>query len=170
MRFATALAVLAVCSVAAPSDDPFAGTWKMDLEKSSNNVGVPLPKSFIRTYTPGPNGTLTVEATVITSEGKDYKINGVVGDDKDTPTTSDTGGPFYKFLSMDTSRSTRKGPRELRSVFLKDGKQIGTSTSQMSEDGQTITQTMTGTRTDGGGRLEMTAIWIKQPHVRQAPE
>jgi hypothetical protein len=93
--------------------DPYIGTWKMNLEKSTSTD--PLPKNKTITFTgEGQNLLATVEGT--DAQGKPYKhIVSHIYDGQHHPVT---GNPLY-----DTSAFTRVGNTINRTTF-RNGKPV----------------------------------------------
>src|SRR5467141_237785 len=86
-RFAFVLSFLIVTAVAAgplmAQDNPFVGTWKLDVAKSKYDPG-PAPKSQTRTW--DASGKVTVEG--INAAGKPVTYGyPIMNDGKDYPTT-----------------------------------------------------------------------------------
>jgi hypothetical protein len=152
----TRLVLTAVCAVAfgaaaqAQTPDPLAGTWKLDVAKSTYKPG-PAPKSA---------------TVVITSEGKGIKVavDAVMADGplkwgyssardgKDTPVT---GHPLYE-----SAAATQNSPTEGTIVYKRAGKTVATTKTSVSKDGKTLTVTSTGT--DAKGEFNNVGVYTKQ--------
>jgi hypothetical protein len=131
--------VALAAGAAAQSVDPFVGTWKMDMAKSTYKPG-PAPKS----------STLVIEAA-----GKGFKVSvdsmtatgplkwgyTAIPDGKDHPVT---GHPSADAVSM-----TLPTPNERVGVFKRGGKTLFTSKAVASKDGKTMTITQEGTDAKG---------------------
>jgi hypothetical protein len=159
MRTALMASMLAAFATAAPAADLFAGTWKLNPAKSTNNWGQKPAQSMTRTYTPTSNG------------GYEVKIEGVDGEGKAISNTLQAGGNVEVAIQNSTSQvvkllgathvlSRRVNDRKLVATYLKDGKPIGTSTSTLSGDGRTLTMKVDGTSTDGK-KLSGTNVYEK---------
>jgi hypothetical protein len=137
--------ILAACALALParssaqSPDPFAGTWKLEVAKSSYKPG-PAPKSI----------TLAIEAA---GKGMKVSVDGVGADGpvkwgytaqpdgKDVPVT---GNP-----NADAASMTLPSPTERVVVFKRGGKPAMTSKAVVSKDGKAMTITQDGTDAKG---------------------
>ena len=112
---ATIMVVFALPAVAA--DDPFAGTWKLNVAKSKYSVGTP-PKSEMRSYEAqgdgeklsvsgvAADGSLVTWGYTVRFDGKPYPITG-----------SGPGG-------ADAIAVKRVNPRRVEATMLKGGKAI----------------------------------------------
>jgi hypothetical protein len=152
----TRLVLTAVCAVAfgaaaqTQTPDPLAGTWKLDVAKSTYKPG-PAPKSA---------------TVVITSEGKGIKVAvdavmvdgplkwgySSARDGKDTPVT---GHPLYE-----SAAATQNSPTEGTIVYKRAGKTVATTKTSVSKDGKTLTVTSTGT--DAKGEFNNVGVYTKQ--------
>lgn len=121
--------ILCAAILRAQPTDPFVGTWKLNLTKST--YVTPLPKSMTITFALAERGwTVTVDA--IGPDGQPQKWGYTsVFDGSESPVS---GNP-----AIDTVVArTRAGTVE----YLKAGKVISTTTSVMSDDGKTLTVTI----------------------------
>lgn len=117
------LLVSATAALAAAADHSFAGTWKMNLEKSHLTGQMSIVTKL-------PNGMMhEVDGAI----GFDYRVDG-----KDYPTVPGM-----------TMAVTQSGENSWDSVFKKDGKVQGTGHLHLSKDGNTIERTYTFYRPDG---------------------
>ncbi len=115
-------------------NDPFAGTWKLNLAKSKYNAGTP-PKSEMRTYEAqgdgeklsvtgvAADGSRVVWGYTVRFDGKPYPITG-----------SGPGG-------ADAIAVKRVNARRVEATMLKGGKVIETASREVSQDGKTMTAT-----------------------------
>lgn len=137
---ALALGVVAFSARAmAQSVDPFIGTWKMDVAKSTYKPG-PAAKSSTVVIEPAGKG-LKVSVDVTTPDGPmkwSYTAN---PDGKDVPVT---GYPNGDSVSM-----TLPSANERVLVFKRGGKPTVTSKAVLSKDGKTMTVTQDGTDPKG---------------------
>lgn len=117
------LAGLTLITAAAFAENPFAGTWKVDLAKS---------KLTGRTVTFAPAGPGEVR---ITEGGQSYtfKTDG-----------SDATTPFG-----DTANWTKVDDKTWKAVFKKGSTVLDTDTWKLSDDGKTISVNSTGTKPNG---------------------
>lgn len=150
------LGIAAICAIAlgaviVAQTDPLAGTWKLDVAKSTYSPG-PAPKSA---------------TVVIESQGKDLKVAvdsvtadgpmkwgySSAGDGKDTAVT---GNPMYDAVSV-----TRNSPSANTIVYKKAGKPVMTVKVSVAKDGKTMSTTSDGT--DAKGRkVHNVAHYTKQ--------
>jgi hypothetical protein len=117
----------AVSSAQAP--DPFVGTWKVNLTKSK--YVTPAPKSMTVTFAPAPKGyAVTIEATGPDGQPQKWGY---------TSSFDGSENPVWGNPSVDmVVARTRTGTVE----YLKAGKVITTTSSVMSDDGKTLTVTV----------------------------
>lgn len=152
----TALALSAV--VSAPlmaQESPFVGSWKLNTEKSKF-VGRPMPKSLTREVAAeGKGAKYTYKG--INGEGKpiDYTFSTML-DGKASPVTG-TGAPG----GADSIAITRVNASKSTGVFYKGGKEVGTSTAEVSKDGKVTTVTGSG-KTADGKEYNTTSVYDKQ--------
>lgn len=129
-------------SAQAKSQDPWIGTWKGNLEKS--------------TYSPGPKPKVPATVT-IEKAGDSMKTTIVATDPQGKPTRSETvwmldgkdnpvkGGPAPNM----TAAYKRIDDRTFEVMGKVDGKPTMTTRVTISADGKTMTATQTGTNVDG---------------------
>ncbi len=145
-RMMLVLGVLALGMFAAgqlkADDNPYLGTWKLNAAKSKAE-NTTVPKSMTRTVTAagamvkyvfegvGQDGAALNYSFTIAYDGKDYPVTG-------------TGMPG----GADTISIKRTGSKAT-AVLKKGGKEVGTSTSDVSADGKTTTLTASGKTADG---------------------
>jgi hypothetical protein len=147
------VASLMVVVVLFAQTDPRIGSWKLNPEKSKYDPG-PAPKSDSRRYEATPDGT---RATVITTpasgspttvtytaklDGRDYPISG-------SPT-------------FDTIAIRRVDDHTAEVTLKKGGKVVQTSKSVISQDGKTMTNTISGTDSSGQP-VHNVLVFDKQP-------
>jgi hypothetical protein len=159
-RLAVGIAVTAVCAVAmsvsssaqAPPD-PFAGTWKVDLAKSTYKPG-PAPKSLTVDITAAADKTFKVAVDGVDPEGKPIKTGyTATRDGKDVPVT---GSPAF-----DTAALTQTGPNDVSIVYKKGGKPAVTAKASVAKDGKTMTVNYTGTDPKGQA-INNVVLYVKQ--------
>ncbi|HYK38518.1 MAG TPA: hypothetical protein VEU98_00755 [Candidatus Eremiobacteraceae bacterium] len=136
-------------------DNPFVGTWKLNIAKSKFG-SAQAPKSVTRTvvaqgdgakYTferVNADGTTSVYSFTAHYDGKDYPVSG-------------TGMPG----GADSIAGTRINSHRVESVLKKNGKQVGTSVSEVSADGKTTTIKAMGKNPDGSA-YETESVYDKQ--------
>jgi hypothetical protein len=137
---AAAICALALGVGATAQTDPMAGTWKLDVAKSTYKPGPP-PKSATVVLDPVGKGGLKVAVDAVTADGPMKWSYSSQGDGKDVPVT---GNPAY-----DTANVTRGNPNESTIVYKKGGKTIVTVKASVSKDGKTLTTTTDGTDAKG---------------------
>jgi len=135
-------ALFAAFTVAAQSADPWIGTWKLNLEKS--------------TYSPGPKPT-TAGIVKMESVAGGVKITIDGKDDQGKPTHVEIGGKFDgkdnpvvgSPLPNSTDALKRIDARSFEVAGKLDGKPTVTTRVTISADGKTMTATQTGTNPQG---------------------
>ena len=146
VRFGITVAVLAVAALAflpqssAAEDDPFLGTWVLNVAKSKFDPG-PAPKDQTVTYEAVADGVkITVKFTDAEGKPITYSFTGKY-DGKDYPST---GSPNW-----DTQSLKRVNANTLEFTRKKTGKVVETGTNVVSADGKTRTITGTGVNAQG---------------------
>jgi|SRR5579862_1864110 len=148
---AVSMLVLAA-SLPAQAGDPFTGTWKLNVAKSTYDPG-PAPKSATVTIAAAGQGR-KVTSKGVDAQGKPTGIAYTANfDGKDYPVT---GSPDYDMVSLkrvdaNTVATTRK----------KGGKVVQTMTSVVAKDGKSYTSTATGTNAKGE-KIHTVAVYEKQ--------
>ena len=139
--------------LAQSSSDPAAGTWVLNVGKSSYKPEPP-PQSETRTYEVTPDGTrvtvhqVAADGTALT-ETSTYKLDG--------KPYAFTGSP-----NVDTVEVTRVNARESRNTLMRNGKTIGHLTQMVSKDGKTLTQTVTIRRAATGKTQHEVRVYDRQ--------
>jgi hypothetical protein len=151
-----AIALIAVAggaSIATAADsDPVVGTWQLNVPKSTFSAG-PALKSQTRTYSQSGD-KITLVMTTVGPDGKTvtthttYQLNG-----KDFPVT---GTADYDSLSAKPINSNKA-----EFTLKKAGKQIGTTSRTVSQDGKTLTA-KTNVMTAAGEKSENTLVFEKK--------
>jgi hypothetical protein len=130
-----------------------AGTWKLNLVKSTFSPG-PAPRSMIITYTTDGE-SLKIAVDRMTAEGSPQHHEVTAGyDGKDYPVTGDP--------TADMIRLKRISSAEGESIFTKGGKVVEVNRRALSADLRTLTITAEGTTADGRPRKDV-AVYDKQP-------
>ena len=162
-RILLLLAALAVSTVAAGTlkaqtmtqASPFLGTWKLNVQKSKV-TGIPMPKSLTREVVTQDGGTKFIYKGVA-ANGKPIDYSFVTNyDGKDSAITG-TGAP----AGADAVAIKRVGSYKSEAILKKGGKEIGTSTSEVSRDGKVSTITGTG-KTPSGKDYSSVIVYDKQ--------
>ena len=131
----TAILVLALATAAIAADDPFVGTWKLNVTKSKLNGGPPPVRSQTTTFTiqdngykvvgdgVGPDGKSFHEVQHLTNlDGKEHVV---------------TGKP-----NQDASINTKVDANTIIGIRKKDGKEVENISLVVSKDGKALTLTM----------------------------
>lgn len=146
----SAMLVLMAGSLLVAQDNPFVGTWKLNVAKSKYVPGPP-PQSSSRTW--DANGMVMVSGVnaagksmsygyTIKDDGKEYATMGAI------PNTAD------KITSKKVDANT------YQATFTKAGKQVEVTTFKVSNGGKTLTIHAKGT-TDAGS-FDNLQVWEKQ--------
>lgn len=146
-----AICAVALNTVTRAQTDPFAGTWKLDVAKSTYKPG-PAPKSASVAIEPVGKG-LKVAVESVTADGPMKWGYTNAGDGKESPVT---GNPAY-----DTVVVTRTTPAESTVVYKKAGKTVVTLKASVAKDGKTMTTTAEGTDAKGQA-MHNVAVYTKQ--------
>jgi hypothetical protein len=146
-----AICAVALSAVAVGQTDPLAGTWKLDVAKSTYKPG-PAPKSAT-VVIEAAGKTIKVAVDAVTADGPMKWGYAGTGDGKDSPVT---GNPAY-----DAAAVTRTSPTETTIVYKKGGKTIATVKASVAKDGKTMTTTTDGTDPKGQ-KMHNVALYTKQ--------
>jgi hypothetical protein len=141
--FVTFAAVLVVSSIArSQSSDPWIGTWKVNLEKSTFSPGPPPTVAATVKIEPSAGGIkTTIDAT--NAEGKPTHTETVARfDGKDNPVKGAQA-------PNTTNALKRIDDRTYEVIGKVDGKPTVTTRVAVSADGKTITATQTGMNAQG---------------------
>ena len=155
-RLMTALAVgiltAATISVA-QSTDPFVGTWKLNLAKSTYSPGPP-PKSVTSTYAVAGKGyKVTVKTEPASGPAQEWTYTSDL-DGKDVPVSGNNP-------NADMLAPKRINASTLELVSKKGGKVTTTARNVVAPDGKTRTVTTTGTNAQGQ-KVNNVAVYEKQ--------
>jgi hypothetical protein len=153
-RVAMILAWGALASpAAAQPQDPFVGTWTLNLAKSKHSPGPP-PKKTIVTYEAAGSGyKISVQTEPASGPTGEWSYTTSL-DGKDSPITGNNP-------NADTMATKRIDAHTLESVSKKGGKVILTSRIVVSKDGKTRTNTQTGT--DAKGQAVNNVLVFEKP-------
>jgi hypothetical protein len=123
-------AIFAIGTGTVLAADTAAGTWKLNLGKSTFSPG-PAPKSQTRVYSESPQG-MTVIVKTTSADGKDSSTTLTYKEDgKPYPSS---GSPDFDMVSV-----TRVDALTTRSTQMKAGTTVGTAVRTVSKDGKTLT-------------------------------
>ena len=141
--FMTLTAVLLVSSIArTQSSDPWIGTWKVNLEKSTYSPG-PKPTSAATVKIEPSAGGIKTTIDGTNAEGKPIHTESVASfDGKDYPVTGAQA-------PNTTNALKRIDDRTFEVIGKVDGKPAVTTRVAVAADGKTMTATQTGTNAQG---------------------
>ena len=124
---------LVLVSLALAANDPFVGTWKMNIAKSTFSPG-PAPTSVTTNYkAEGKN--LKMITDLVNAQGKaSHMEDTLILDGKDHP---DTSNPNY-----DSSARTRVDRFTIVTIYKKGGQEVGSRRIVASKDGKTLSGTV----------------------------
>lgn len=134
------LAGVAVTSAVRAADNPNAGTWKLNLEKSKYNPG-PAPKSATATIKI-ENDTETYSSETVTAAGE--TVHGSFTAKLDGTEAPVTGIPYADMISV-----KRMSPTHTVAKLSKGGKLMMTVHVVVAADGKSRTVTYSGTNEKG---------------------
>ena len=150
-----AISLFVLSAAAQAQQDPFVGTWKQNMSKSTYNPGPPPAQGNSTKIEAVPNGLkvstsnpASATAPASTNEwtayydGKDYPM-------KDTSNT-------YDAITL-----KKTPPRSLEVISKKGGKVMRTSQWSVSADGKTLTRTAKTTNAQGQ-TTSSTSVYDKQ--------
>src|SRR5262245_58215154 len=130
LQMVMASALIGGISTARAAEEPtIDGTWELNVEKSKT-TGT-MPKSITRTYKTVPGGE-ELTGTIVAADGKSYPVEfKMMQDGKDYP---------FKEMGNELQLSGKKAdPYTVNFALKKDGKELGTGTRVLSNDGKTMT-------------------------------
>lgn len=147
---AAAVFALAVGSLVLAQDNPFVGTWKLDVAKSKYVPGPP-PQSQTRTW----DAAGMVMVNGVNAEGKSLSYGYTIKDDgKEYPTMGSIPNTADKIMSKKVDANTYEA------TFTKAGKQVETTSFKVSNGGKTLTIHAKGT--SPAGPFDNLQVWEKQ--------
>ena len=148
--FAALVLVVAAGSVLLAQNNPFVGTWKLNVAKSKYDPG-PAPQSSTRTW--DASGMVMVNG--VNAAGKTTSYGYTIKDDgKEYPTM----GAIPNTADKITSKKIDANSYEAK--FTKAGKQVEVTTFMLSDGGKTLTIHAKGTPEIGG--FDNLQVWEKQ--------
>jgi hypothetical protein len=151
MRMSAFIVVmLAAGSLLLAQDNPFVGTWKLNVAKSKYNPGPP-PQSQTRTW--DAMGMVMVNGVNAAGKTMSYGYT-IKGDGKDYPTMGNIPNTADKISSKKSDANT------FEANFTKAGKWVETTTFKVSDGGKTLTIHAKG-KTDAG-EFDNLQVWEKQ--------
>jgi hypothetical protein len=145
---------LAASGVLLAQDDPFVGTWKLNLAKSKYSGEKP-PQSATRTVVAQGGGEkVTYEG--IAADGSPISYGYTTNlDGKDSPISG------KQSFGADTVAIKRVDANTLTGFSKKSGKTLFTTKGVVSHDGKVLTQMTKGTNGEGQP-ISVTTVWDKQ--------
>ena len=158
-RILFVLSFLVVTSVVSgpllAQDNPFVGTWKLNVAKSKSEPG-PAPKSQTRTVVAeGEGAKYSFEG--VRADGTPFSYSFTVNyDGKDYPITG-TGAPG----GADTIAIKRVGTHKAEATLKRGGKEVGKSEAEVSKDGTVSTVKSKG-KTPDGKEYSTDSVYDKQ--------
>jgi hypothetical protein len=148
--FAALLVVLTAGSVLLAQNNPFVGTWKLDLASSKYNPGPP-PQSQTRTWE--ASGKVMVDSVGATGKASSYGYT-ILGDGKEYPTVGAIPN------AADTITSKKVDSNKYEAKFFKAGKQVEATTFTVSNGGKTLAIHAKGT--SPAGDFDNMMMWKKE--------
>jgi len=152
---AIALFATLASSTLLAQESPFAGTWKLNVAKSTF-AGAPAPKSEMRTVVAQGNG-LKLSFEGVAADGTKISWSYTTNlDGKPAPITG-SGAPS----GADALATKRIDANTMTTSYLKAGKEVRTSRAVASKDGKVTTITAKFTAATGEP-VTTTTVWDKQ--------
>jgi hypothetical protein len=148
--FALIVVVFAAGSMLLAQDNPFMGTWKLNVAKSKYDPG-PAPQSQTRTW--DASGMVMVNGINAAGKSMSYGYP-IKGDGVEYPTMGSVPNTADKITTKKIDASTYEAN------FTKAGKHVETATFKLSSDGKTLTIYAKGA-TDAGA-FNNVLVWDKQ--------
>jgi hypothetical protein len=148
--FAMIVVVLAAGSLLLAQDNPFVGTWKLNVAGSKFNPG-PAPQSQTRTWE--TSGVVMVNSIGATGKASSYGYT-IKGDGKEYPTIGAIPN------TADTITSKKINANSYEANFTKAGKHVETTTFTISNGGKTLTIHAKGVNEKGD--FDNLTVWDKQ--------
>ncbi len=146
---------LAVAALGAANDDPFAGTWKLDVEKSTY-TGIPKPKDLTLTIVDqGPNRVVTFNGTA--QDGSPIKVE--LTEPRTGGAIQIAGAPPNQSWDSATLKFINLTSHDL--IYSKDGKEIAVRHIRMPRDHQSFMAYFTGPDPQGK-TVTQNDVWEKQ--------
>ena len=136
------VAVVSTVTLSAQSADPWIGTWKVNLEKSTFSPG-PKPTSATTIKLESSGDGMKSSFDGMTREGKPFHTEAVGAYDGKDNLVKGTQFPNT------TVAFKRIDGRTYEALVKIDGKPTTTTRPSVSADGKTMTATVTGKTTDG---------------------
>jgi len=148
--FTLIVVVLVAGGLLLAQDNPFVGTWKLNIAKSKYDPGPP-PQSQTRTW--GADGMVMVSGVNAAGKSMSYGYP-IKGDSKEYPTMGSVPN------TADMISTKKIGANTYEANFTKAGKHVETATFTVSSDGKMLTINAKGA-TDAGA-FNNVLVWDKQ--------
>ena len=148
--FAMIVMMLSAGSQLLAQDNPFVGTWKLNVAKSKYDPGPP-PQSQTRTW--DASGMVMVNGVNAAGKSMSYGYP-IKGDSKEYPTMGSVPN------TADMISTKKIGADTYEANFTKAGKHVETATFKVSNGGKTLTIYAKGA-TDAGA-FDNVLVWDKQ--------
>jgi hypothetical protein len=145
-RVVLVLALLVFVAAARPllaEDNPFLGTWKLDVAKSKYE-SVPAPKSQTRTIAAQGNG-VKYSFEGVAADGTPFSFSFVTYYDGTEAAITGTGTPG----GADAITLKRVNAHKIEGTLHKGGKDVGKVVAEVSKDGKVATVRGKGKTADG---------------------
>lgn len=150
-----AFALLGGALIAA-DNDPFVGTWKLDVNKSTYS-NIPKPKELTLTVTnDGTNQVLTFNGTA--ADGS--PITGQISAPMNGGSMNLAKAPMRN-TAYDSAVLKKINSRTEGIVYSKDGKKVATRHVRVASDGKTLTARYAGPNSQGE-TVTQNDVWHKQ--------
>jgi hypothetical protein len=150
MRFARLTLLIVSASMVAWAADPFIGSWKLDMEKSSTAKGraTELRES---TYVAIPDGYRIVNQIGSGPQGQGFDLL-LDGKEREAPKTR---------IVANAGATSEIAKRVSANIFVidyrREGKTVATDRTEVSGDGKVLTMTTDGTYVDGS---KLHNVWV----------
>ena len=149
----TAAATAPLLAQAAAQSDPRAGTWHLNLAKSTFDPGPP-PKGQTRVYEMAHDVLKSTTTSIQMDGSKSVSSYSARFDGKDYPAA---GSPVY-----DTIALTRVDANTFDASLKRTGKIVQNARNAVSADGKTMTVTVTGSDAGTGRAFTTVMVFDKQ--------
>ena len=156
----TVLASLLGVTVVAAQQDPFNGTWKLNIARSTMNPESASKSEIIHYRVVGDQEEFVTEAVTAKGEAEAIKYTARYDDGKAYPFTTTIDGKVTNPGAMTMVRKIDTWTRERYNV--RDGKPVIASRRVVSKDGRTMTLTILRVGPDGKEVVRETRILEKQ--------
>jgi hypothetical protein len=130
--------------------DPFVGSWKLDMEKSSTAKGKATQQRST-TYVAIPNGYQITSQVGPGPEGQGPLL--LDGKEHEAP----QGMNIVKNTGATSEIATRVSGNVYEIAYRRDGKTVATDRTEVSGDGKVLTMATDGTSVDGS---KLHNIWV----------